>query len=93
MVVSIKFTKQDLKILGNTSGLTTAELSKLLMGKTNNEYVIVPKALVQDINGQLIDNIMYINEINTFMYNNWQKLIKTNQDVTYKWEKALKVLY
>ena len=93
MVVSIKFTKQDIKTLSNTSGLTTAELSKLLMGKTNNEYVIVPKALVQDINGQLIDNIMYINEINTFMYNNWQKLIKTNQDVTYKWEKALKILY
>lgn len=90
MVVSIKFTKEDLKVLSNTSGLTPDELSNLLMGKTNNEYVIVPAAMVQDINDRLICNIMHISEISTFIFNNWQKLIKTNQDVTDQWKEVLK---
>ena len=87
----ITFTAEELKQFSKTSPLTIRELLKFIENKTGQQYVIVQRAMVYDLNQQLISNIFHISEINDFLYNNWAKLIKVNQDVTDKWKENLQV--
>lgn len=85
---SIKFTKEELKQL-EALGLTINALSKLLMSKTNNEYALVARDMVRDLNNQLFNNILYGVKINESLYDSWKNFIKDNRDVADKWEKDL----
>jgi hypothetical protein len=87
----ITFTAEELKQFSKTSPLTIHELSKFIESKTSQQYVIVQRAMVYDLNQQLLSNIFHITEINNFLYNNWAKLIKVNQDITNKWKEDLQL--
>ena len=83
----ITFTAEE---LSKTQPFTISELSKFIESKTNQEYVIVQKDFVKAISKQLFDNKMRIFEINSFINDNWIKIVDGNRSTTDKWEKELK---
>lgn len=83
----ITFTAEE---LSKTQPFTISELSKFIESKTNQEYVIVRKDFVKDLSKQLFENKMRIFEINSFINDNWIKIIDANRSTTDKWEKELK---
>ncbi len=84
----IVFTKEELKQISSFSSIT--ELSNLITNKTDNKFRLVPSKMVQDINERLLDNIFCINKLNEYLFNNWNELIKENQETANKWKNDLK---
>lgn len=84
-------TPQELKEFANTTELTIDNLSKFIENKTAQKYLIVQKEFVKDLSKQLLNNTICIFDINKFLNEVWEKVIRTNQNTTDKWKESLKV--
>lgn len=84
-------TPQELKDFADTTELTLDNLSMFIENKTNKKHLIVSREFVKDLSKQLFDNTTCIFDINRFLNEVWEKVVRTNQATTSKWQETLKI--
>ena len=85
------YTYEEFKnFTNNFTDLNIINISKFIEVKTYNEYAVVKKKMVYDLNKQLFDNNIAVFDISKFLNEIWAKVTEKNHLVIGRWKDELK---